>query len=95
MAIMSKQCIKENIEFDKKSLSRFDGAIRERIDQRIRIFEDVLTVYELKPEEVENYCREQISDFKAIAGMMIPLNRAEFIIDLYHEILNEEKEYNK
>ena len=95
MAIMSKECIKENIEFDKTSLSRFDGVLRERIDQRIRIFEDVLTAYELKPEEVENYCREQISDFKAIAGMMIPLNRAEFIIDLYHEILNEEKEYNK
>ena len=95
MAIMSKECIKENIEFDKNSLSRFDGVLRERIDQRIRIFEDVLTTYELKPEEVENYCREQISDFKAIAGMMIPLNRAEFIIDLYHEILNEEKEYNK
>lgn len=95
MVIMSKEYIKENIEFDKKSLSRFDGVIRERIDQRIRIFEDVLTAYELKPDEVENYCKEQISGFKAVAGMMIPLNRAEFIIDLYHEILNEEKEYNK
>ena len=97
MTMMTKECIEENIDFDKKSLSRFgfDGILKERIDQRIRIFEDVLTVYKLKPEEVENYCKEQISFFKAVAGIMLPLNKAEFVIDLYHEILNEEKEYIK
>ena len=94
--LMSKQCLQNNIKFDKESLNRFssNNVIVERINQRIKIFEDVLKNYTTK-EETTKYCKKQISLFKAVTGLTIPISQGEFIIDLYHEILNEEKEYNK
>lgn len=91
MAIMSKECLQKNIDFDKSGVERFPEPIKSLALQRLRIFEDVLDHYETE-EHAEYYCRDNIQTFKATAGILCPIEQAKYCINLYHEILNEEKE---
>lgn len=98
MTIMTKDTIKANLDYDKESLNRFTrnsggyDVICQQIDQRVRIYEDLFEKYESE-KQAEEYCRNQISLFKACYGVTVPSSQAEFIINLYHEILGEEKEF--
>lgn len=89
--IMTKEDLQKNIDFDKQGAERFPEPIKSLAEQRVRIFEDVLGNYE-DDEQADCYCRKQIATFKAVAGVLCPLDQAKFCINLYHEILGEEKE---
>lgn len=89
--MMTKEDLQKNIDFDKPAIDRFPSPVKELAEQRVRIFEDVLNHYG-NEEHAEYYCRDNIQTFKAIAGILCPIDQAKFCINLYHGILGEEKE---
>ena len=93
--IMSKDMVMDKISTEQESLEKLlNTVLRPILEQTIRIYQDVLDNY-TNEKEAEEYCRKQISLFKSSAGLLCPVDQARFCIDLYHEILNEEKEYRK
>lgn len=95
LKIQSREIIQAKLEKEKENQDKFAGTIVSEIcAQRVRIYEDLLKHYNSKTE-AQDYCKRQISLFKTCYGMTVPASQAEFIIDLYHEILGEEKEFGK
>ena len=98
MAIKSKEEIQQKLDTGKdillNTLSYSGSHFHKIVEQNNRIYEDLLKNYTSK-KETEKYCRKQINLFRSSAGLLCPVSQAQYIIDLYHEILNEKKEFAK
>ena len=98
MAMKTKEEIQQKPDAGKdillNTLGYSGSSFLKIVEQNNRIYEDLLKNY-TSEAEAEKYCREQISLFRSSAGLLCPVSQAQYIIDLYHEILNEKKEFAK